>query len=564
MNTLKLSSDYKVSIKSYPFEKEIIEQLRDGSNDLWPVVYFIESDTIKEAYVGESTTVYKRMTNHIANPERVNLSNVHIMYSKSFNKSAILDIESRLIKYIGADGSYELQNANGGLIEHNYYQQVNYENLFKQIWGELYRKKLVKNDINKIYNSDLFKFSPYKALTNDQFDSVLKILEEIEKKTKSPIIVTGGAGTGKTVLATFIIKLFKNKIGEDEESLDKDFQNILDSIENISINFPKIEIGFVIPQQSLRATIKNVFKYVKGLSPNMVISARDVTKKEYDIVFVDEAHRLRRRKNLPGGYAYTAFDNISKKLGLNPSTCDELDWIIKCSKQQVLFYDPLQSIKPTDIKPGKISLLINKNKKIELKSQLRVLGGNDYIDYIDNILSVKKPKKIFEWGNYELKLYKEFAPFMKQIKSMNKKHDLCRMIGGYSWKWISKKDPSKFDIEIEGTRLRWNVAEVDWINSPNSIDEVGCIHTTQGYDLNFAGVIFGREIDYNPTTNQIEIDKKLYFDQTGRNGIKDYELKEYLINIYKTIMYRGIRGTYVYAYNKNFQDYLSNFMKNNK
>ena len=295
-----------------------------------------------------------------------------------------------------------------------------------------------------------------------------------------------------------------------------------------------------------------MFKYVKGLSPNMVISARDVTKKEYDIVFVDEAHRLRRRKNLPGGYAYTAFDNISKELGLNPATCDELDWIIKCSKQQVLFYDPLQSIKPTDIKPGKINLLINKKNKIELKSQLRVLGGNDYINYIDDILSVKKPKKIFEWGNYELKLYKEFAPFMKQIKSMNKKHDLCRMIGGYSWKWISKKDPSKFDIEIEGTRLRWNLAEIDWINSPNSIDEVGCIHTTQGYDLNFAGVIFGREIDYNPTTNQIEIDKKLYFDQTGRNGIEDYELKEYLINIYKTIMYRGIRGTYVYAYNKNF------------
>ena len=241
MTTLNLSSDYNVSIKSYPFEKEIIEQLRDGSNDLWPVVYFIESDTIKEAYVGESTTVYKRMTNHIANPERENLSNVHIMYSKSFNKSAILDIESRLIKYIGADGAYELQNANGGLIEHNYYQQDNYENLFKQIWGKLYRKKLVKNDINKIYNSDLFKFSPYKALTNDQFDSVLKILEEIEKKTKHPIIVSGGAGTGKTVLATFIIKLFKNKIGEDEESLDKDFQNILDSIENISINFPKLK-----------------------------------------------------------------------------------------------------------------------------------------------------------------------------------------------------------------------------------------------------------------------------------------------------------------------------------
>ena len=66
MNAINLSSDYKVSIKSYPFEKEIIEQLRDGTNDYWPIVYFIESDLMKEAYVVESTSVYKRMTNHIA------------------------------------------------------------------------------------------------------------------------------------------------------------------------------------------------------------------------------------------------------------------------------------------------------------------------------------------------------------------------------------------------------------------------------------------------------------------------------------------------------------------
>ena len=72
--------------------------------------------------------------------------------------------------------------------------------------------------------------------------------------------------------------------------------------------------------------------------------------------------------------------------------------------------------------------------------------------------------------------------------------------------------------------------------------------------------IFGREIDYNPKTNQIEIHRKLYFDQTGRNGIEDYLLKEYIINIYKTIMYSGIKGTYVYAFNKNLRDYLSKFM----
>ena len=97
----------------------------------------------------------------------------------------------------------------------------------------------------------------------------------------------------------------------------------------------------------------------------------------------------------------------------------------------------------------------------------------------------------------------------------------------------------------------------DWINSPNAFKEVGSIHTTQGYDLNYGGIIFGREISYNINTNEIEIDREMYFDKYGKQGVgNDDDLKNYLINIYKTIMNRGIKGTFVYAVDENLRKYF--------
>ena len=96
----------------------------------------------------------------------------------------------------------------------------------------------------------------------------------------------------------------------------------------------------------------------------------------------------------------------------------------------------------------------------------------------------------------------------------------------------------------------------DWINAPNAFDEIGCIHTTQGYDLNYAAVIFGEEINYNRQTDKIEIDPKKYLDIYGKKGISDPDLLKQYIIIYKTIMYRGIKGTYVYACNKELREYL--------
>lgn len=124
-----------------------------------------------------------------------------------------------------------------------------------------------------------------------------------------------------------------------------------------------------------------------------------------------------------------------------------------------------------------------------------------------------------------------------QIKQREEEGGLSRLIAGYSWEWISSKNKDAYDIEIGDVKLKWNGTSNDWINSDGAVNEVGCIHTTQGYDLNYSGIIFGNEISYDKDKNEIVIYSENYFDKNGKQSIKDpEELKAFIINIYKTIL----------------------------
>src|SRR5690606_21854296 len=132
----------------------------------------------------------------------------------------------------------------------------------------------------------------------------------------------------------------------------------------------------------------------------------------------------------------------------------------------------------------------------------------------------------------------------------------------FAWDWVSKKDRSLNDIVIGEIELQWNSTDVDWVNSRNAINEVGCIHTTQGYDLNYTGVIIGPELDYDFATNSLVVYKERYKDKNGKNTINDLEvLKNYILNIYRTILFRGIKGIFIYTCNPNLQKYLSLYIR---
>ena len=117
-----------------------------------------------------------------------------------------------------------------------------------------------------------------------------------------------------------------------------------------------------------------------------------------------------------------------------------------------------------------------------------------------------------------------------------------------------------YDIEIDGHRYIWNVKYDGWLTSPNSINEIGCIHTIQGFDLNYAGVIIGNELRYDPIAERLYIDPSEYYDQKGKAGAAEADLLQYILHIYQVLCTRGMRGTYIYACDKNLREYLEKFI----
>ncbi len=562
---MKLNTDFVVN--RYDFNSTMFSEFQNihYAKNLWPVVYILSDGNIKEAYIGETTDTYARLNTHLKNNAKNKLTAVHLITSEKFNKSATLDLESNLIKYISGDGQYKLLNANVGLANHNYYQKKEvYWDIFTSLWNKLRSEGVTKHSIEYINNSDLFKYSPYKSLTSEQKNGLLVIIKSLLNQDFKNIIIEGGAGTGKTILAVFLFKLL-NSSNDDfnfKEFGDEE-QEFIELVTQLRWKYPFPKMALVIPMSSFRNTLKKVFKNIKGLSANMVIGPAEIAKEKFDIVIVDESHRLRRRVNL-GAY-YGAFDIVCARLGLNKDNCSELDWIIKQSKNSILFYDENQSIKPSDVKKEDFDKLkINKSTKIEyLKSQFRVKGGNDYVQYIDKLLNCKLgPKQtIYNSQEYGFVLFDSIEDLVSEIKTRNEEYGLSRLIAGYSWEWVSNKDKNKFDIKIDSTELRWNKVAIDWVNSEDSVNEVGCIHTTQGYDLNYAGIIFGNEITYDKIKDEIVIIKDNYFDKNGKQSITDpAHLKNFIINIYKTIMLRGIKGTYVYVCDPNLKEYLAKYI----
>ena len=565
-----MNMDFELSIEiseKYDFSKESLSRIETNIwvKNQWPLVYLLQNEQKHIAYVGESTNGSQRIKDHLANPQRSELKSISIIGSDKFNKSATLDIESNLIQYFFAEGIYNLQNKNFGLSNHRYYQQDLYKNLFKAIWKKLIDKKIVTKSLLEIENSELFKYSPFKSLNEDQYSSVLELLDNLTNKKSNKILVSGSAGTGKTILASYLIKLLMTDAeGIHADELDDDQLREVNYIREFRKKYPQPKIGLVIAMTSLRESLQNVFKKTPGLKSSMVLSPSDTFKNndKYDLLIVDEAHRLRRYRNISW---MGAFKKNNAKLKLdNEGT--ELDWILANSKNQIFFYDAAQSVKPSDIEEERFNKLFRDKStlKLELKSQMRVAGGNDYIQFIDDLLNVKSgASAIYFDQKYDLLFFDSFADLNSEMAKKEEQLGLCRFIAGYSWPWLSdsrkvpKPDPKVTDIELDGLKFKWNTTMQDWINSHNAFQEIGCIHTVQGYDLNYVGVIFGKEINYNKVTDQIEIDVENYHDINGKKGVSDpAQLKSYIINIYKTILYRGIKGAYLYACNDGMREYL--------
>lgn len=563
-------------IKSYDFSRTGVETLgADSQETNWPIVYQIYDEL--NLYVGETTNLKSRMQQHLNTPEKTSLSKFSVVFDKTFNKSAALDLEAQLIQWFGGDGKYTMLNKNDGLADRDYYMRDDYRKQFAYIWEQLRNLEVADKTIKEIENSGLFKFSPYKRLSEDQLNVVNEVLMDLDesfKDNKKTVSVIGGnEGTGKTIVLMYLVKLIRDiqdhdNEAEDEIQDDRDFEIFFKSPFNE--RFKGKKLAMVVPNQSLKGSIAKVFSGISNLKNSIdLLSPIDFgsSDKMYDVTFVDEAHLLKMSNQEVHKANRAKVDSINTKLFNDNETHTELEWIISKSKNVVMVYGD-QRIRPNNISKHDLPTLSIREHL--LKSQMRSSGGELYIDYLREILSSSPPSKKETFDNFEFKLYEDFSQFVDAIKSKEKTSGLSRLVAGFAWEWKSNKDKNAYDIVIDGIELKWNSTPHDWVGSKNSVNEVGSIYTIQGYDLNYCGVIIGNDLQYDSVNKKLVLDRAGYFDRGAKKRNKkqleanvqlaDDELLDQVVRTYRILMNRSIKGTYVYVCDNNLREYLSNFI----
>ncbi len=589
-----------IRVKEFPFDEDKIFPLlkKEEKCSDWPVVYLIHGNLNKKhcpLYIGETSNFVGRVQQHLSNPQKNPAKNkpfsiVKVVINDRYNKSAILDVEQTLIRLFKCDPLFDVKNKNlGQSSHHDYYQRFSYVKEMKTLWSRL---ELSHKTFLEITSSDTYKFSPYTALTVEQrdvcFKAIESILDALKNRKKRIQLISGAAGTGKTIVATKILSLLleanadQMNLAVDEVNPDTDESYCLmvqrKLLEFVHKRKQPIRIGYVVAMTSLRKILHDAFKTTLRAEltaahlkiGKIVIGPTEVAKEKqpFDLLIVDEAHRLPRYRNIGWRGEYK---KSSERLGLDPETTTTLDWIIKQSRCQILFYDAAQTVRPADVPSGdfqkRIAPFISPEfPPLTLTTQMRCEGGTSFLEYIEQIFEGTAKEKSFR--GYELCLYEHFKPMYNKIKTLSsdpKGRGYSRVVAGFAWEWKGRDNPTIYDIEIEGEKYQWNTKQEGWITSPNAEHEIGCVHTTQGFDLAYVGVIIGPDLRYDKANKRIVVDRDRVFDKNMKNGIAkdeagDEELRTFVLNSYKVMLTRGVRGCFVYVVDDDLREYLKQFI----
>lgn len=520
---------------------EIIKlSLEEGNilNDLTPldkdilsrnsVVYVYFNTAKKNIYIGETSSFETRHSQHLQekNPDHDyrEYKQCIVIYSNLFNKSSVLDLEHKLINYMFAEAKlnkFTFMNKNSGQSNLSYKDSFEiYEKVFIPLWTQDFIEMglALSENIKELQESLLFKYSPFKSLSSQQKEIVDNIVENPNEK----YLVNAPAGSGKSVLFTSLA--FK-----------------------LAESYPNMSIG-LITTGNLKNQFNNIFKAV-GLKNRLeVLTAAQVLtrNKKYDIIIVDEAHKLKR-------YYTKGHPNARRHLEEGDNEMSKLE----CFTQGLVFlYDEYQGIRPQNIEKDTITELTKNYIIFELIEQFRIKGdekinGEEYLKAIKYALQLSENSEFNSNilnSNY-LEIMDTFSDVVKYVTKRNHAYPETtnRVLAGYTKDWISKKDNNDFDWNVDDIKMKWNSSYEDWVMKESSSQEMGSIHSIQGYDLNYAGVIIGDDITVIDGT-YVAVPEN-YKDIGGTPLKKDFkidELTQYILNIYYVLLSRGIDGCAIY------------------
>jgi len=426
---------------------------------------------------------------------------------------------------------------------------------------EFIKQYVKKGDQTKIlYRIDQGKVRPSKMLADsmvsmlkgnaefvmidDQklvYETALKLTEKATANKKKVLIVKGGPGTGKSVVAVNLLTEITRR-------------GLL--AQYVSKNRAPREVYQSKLTGSLRKTvIENLFRGSGGFihtKPNV-----------FDTLIVDEAHRLNEKSGLYG--------NLGEH---------QMKELINAARCTVFFIDEDQQVTLNDI--GTVKEIRKWADRagaeiieMELQSQFRCNGSDGYLAWLDDVLQIRETANpTLDGINYDFQIFSSPVDLQKAIIEKNKINNKSRMVAGYCWEWNSKKSKELDDVVIpeHNFSMQWNLTTDGslWIIGEESVNEIGCIHTCQGLEVDYIGVVVGSDL--------IAEENKILTNPAARaksdRSVKGYKklmemnpeeakarLRAIIKNTYRTLMTRGMKGCYVYFADKGMEAYFRSRIK---
>ncbi len=378
------------------------------------------------------------------------------------------------------------------------------------------------------------------------FETGLLLAKKSQDVDRQVLLVEGGPGTGKSIVAiNMMIKLTEQGY----------------SCRYVTRNSAPREVYYKkLKGTDTQKNIKYMFSAAGDYHSAKALSM--------DALIVDEAHRLSEKS----GYQ----DNLGE---------NQVMEIIRSSRLSVFFLDESQKVAMRDI--GTRDEILKWAKQFDagvveqkLESQFRCNGSDGYLAWIDNSLDIKETANpTLEGIDYDFDVFDNPQEMREEIVRLNEQNNTARLVAGYCWDWISKKDLNAMDITFPEYRfqMQWNLIShgQSWLVEPNSINEVGCIHTCQGLEMDYVGVIVGEDLVVRNGFVTTDAEKRATHDRRGTmRGYRTLQKKDpelakskadaIIKNTYRTLMTRGQKGCFVFCVDKETNEYFKKFVNSDK
>ena len=364
--------------------------------------------------------------------------------------------------------------------------------------------------------------------------TMLQCLKDHKKRT---ILVQGGPGTGKSVLAVNLLMHF--------------ITSTCNAAYVTKNSAPRQAFLSILSQNKAEniAEISQLFRSPFGLS--------QVPANSYDCLIVDEAHRLVKKM-----YGDWHGENQVKEC-INAS----LLTVFMLDEDQAVTTKDIGSVQEICRWCDELGSTIIMREETKLTSQFRCNGSDAYIQFIDNLLQRKEESIAVPLSelNYDFRLFDDASQMREALREKNALNNKARMVAGYCYDWNVKNRRGEVDIELPGGfQAKWNLAnDKIWAINPRSFEEVGCIHTAQGLEFDYVGVLIGKDLTYDKPSGRILTNKSAISKDDNSSGIRgasEEDARRLILNTYKTLLTRGQKGCYVYCEDDALRDYFKKML----